>query len=131
MCLRYQFCSHQRVCILHFLKKVKFVVPFLRHVDCLEPKLAFLFSCLSYLNLVVPFFCQIFLCSVLHIFTCLFYFPFTCFLLYPFLFCISYSTYVLTELSSAWLNLTLKIYKNLLAIFVVAQNKSHAVHTYT
>ncbi len=27
MCLRFQFCTHQRVCILHLLKKVKFVVP--------------------------------------------------------------------------------------------------------
>ncbi len=26
MCLRFQFCAHLRVCILHFLKKVKFVV---------------------------------------------------------------------------------------------------------
>jgi hypothetical protein len=26
-CLRFQFCTHQMVCILHFLKKVKFVVP--------------------------------------------------------------------------------------------------------
>jgi hypothetical protein len=60
MCLRYQFCSHQRVCILHFLKKVKFVVPFLWHVDCLELKLAFLFPCLSYPNLVVPFLAKFF-----------------------------------------------------------------------
>jgi hypothetical protein len=30
MCLRFQFCTHQRVCtcILYFLKKVKFVVPY-------------------------------------------------------------------------------------------------------
>jgi hypothetical protein len=28
MCLRFQFCTHQRVCVLHFLKKVKFVVPY-------------------------------------------------------------------------------------------------------
>jgi hypothetical protein len=27
MCLRFKFCTHLRVCILHFLKKVKFVVP--------------------------------------------------------------------------------------------------------
>jgi hypothetical protein len=27
MCLRFQFCTHQSVCILYFLKKVKFVVP--------------------------------------------------------------------------------------------------------
>ncbi len=27
MCLRLKFCTHQRVCILYFLKKVKFVVP--------------------------------------------------------------------------------------------------------
>jgi hypothetical protein len=32
MCLRFQFCNHQRVCTLHFLKKVKFVVPY-----CLLP----------------------------------------------------------------------------------------------
>ncbi len=28
MCLRFQFCTHQRVCILYFLKKGKFVVPY-------------------------------------------------------------------------------------------------------
>ncbi len=28
MCLRFQFCTYHRVCILHFLKKVKFVVPY-------------------------------------------------------------------------------------------------------
>ncbi len=28
MFLRFQFCTHQRVCILYFLKKVKFVVPY-------------------------------------------------------------------------------------------------------
>jgi hypothetical protein len=28
MCPRFQFCTHQRVCILHFLKKVEFVVPY-------------------------------------------------------------------------------------------------------
>jgi hypothetical protein len=28
MCLRFQFCTHQRDCILHFQKKVKFVVPY-------------------------------------------------------------------------------------------------------
>jgi hypothetical protein len=30
MCLRFQFCTHQRVCILHFRKKVKFAVPTVR-----------------------------------------------------------------------------------------------------
>jgi hypothetical protein len=31
MCLRFQFCTHQRVCVLTviFFKKVKFVVPYL------------------------------------------------------------------------------------------------------
>jgi hypothetical protein len=28
MCLRFKFCTHQRVCALNFLKKVKFVVPY-------------------------------------------------------------------------------------------------------
>jgi hypothetical protein len=28
MCLRFQFCTYQRVCMLYFLKKVKFVVPY-------------------------------------------------------------------------------------------------------
>ncbi len=28
MCIRFQFCTHQRVCVLNFLKKVKFVVPY-------------------------------------------------------------------------------------------------------
>jgi hypothetical protein len=27
MCLRFQFCTHQRACILYFIKKIKFVVP--------------------------------------------------------------------------------------------------------
>jgi hypothetical protein len=36
MCLRFQFCTHQRVCILHFLKKVKFVdvVPYCTCISC-------------------------------------------------------------------------------------------------
>ncbi len=37
MCLRFKFCTHQRVCVINFLKKVKFVVPYctqttLRHI---------------------------------------------------------------------------------------------------
>jgi hypothetical protein len=28
MCLRFPFCTHQRVCILYLKKKVKFVVPY-------------------------------------------------------------------------------------------------------
>jgi hypothetical protein len=28
MCLRFKFCTHQRVCVLNFLKKVKFLVPY-------------------------------------------------------------------------------------------------------
>ncbi len=31
MYLRFQFCTHHSVCILHFLKKVKFVVPYCAH----------------------------------------------------------------------------------------------------
>jgi hypothetical protein len=27
MCLRFQFCTHQRVCILHFLKKANSLYP--------------------------------------------------------------------------------------------------------
>jgi hypothetical protein len=27
MCFRFQFCTHKWVCVLHFLKKVKFVEP--------------------------------------------------------------------------------------------------------
>jgi|LakMenE01Jun11ns_1017448.scaffolds.fasta_scaffold9911773_2 hypothetical protein len=28
MCLRFKFCTNQRVCVLNFLRKVKFVVPY-------------------------------------------------------------------------------------------------------
>jgi hypothetical protein len=38
MYLKFQFCTHQRICILHFLKKVKFVLPYCTvHIACVLP----------------------------------------------------------------------------------------------
>ncbi len=47
MCLRFQFCTHQRVCILYFLKKVKFVVPYCTVGRWGEAKLNFILHLLA------------------------------------------------------------------------------------
>jgi hypothetical protein len=49
MCLRFKFCTHQRVCVLNFLKNVKFVAPYCTYCILNEYSVRYYYLLFSFL----------------------------------------------------------------------------------